>query len=245
MTSSMIKRTMMVMLAVFSFGFASAQDVHYYKLTRKQENGKSFTNVSGGQFITFMSDICYESNKKGIGVGHGKMTRNRAYSNSQYSVYQGSSYWGKDATFKFNADKSVLNVVLENGDVYIYKRTAAPSGQETCSLIRKSGGESGDYTSIPIYPPQPNPVQSPVPSVVPSSTPNSIPSPSSDSRHGSSIKEETCPACHGTKTCETCLGRGWRNNPFTNQHDTCPICRGRKTCQTCNGSGKVSKTVYY
>ena len=68
---------------------------------------------------------------------------------------------------------------------------------------------------------------------------------SSGSKHGSYVKEETCPACHGTKTCETCLGRGWRNNPFTNQHDTCPICRGRKTCQTCNGSGKVSKTVYY
>lgn len=68
---------------------------------------------------------------------------------------------------------------------------------------------------------------------------------SGGSKHGSYVKEETCPACHGTKTCETCLGRGWRNNPFTNQHDTCPICRGRKTCQTCNGSGKVSKTVYY
>ena len=34
---------------------------------------------------------------------------------------------------------------------------------------------------------------------------------SNDSKHGSKVKEETCPSCHGTKTCETCLGRGWRN----------------------------------
>ena len=26
------------------------------------------TNVSGGQFITFIGDICFESDKKGIGV---------------------------------------------------------------------------------------------------------------------------------------------------------------------------------
>ena len=67
---------------------------------------------------------------------------------------------------------------------------------------------------------------------------------SNGSKHGSYVKEETCPACHGTKTCETCLGRGWRNNPYTNQHDTCPICHGKKTCQSCNGTGKKSKTVY-
>lgn len=68
---------------------------------------------------------------------------------------------------------------------------------------------------------------------------------SSGSKHGSYVKEETCPACHGTKTCETCLGRGWRNNPYSGQSQQCPICHGRKTCQQCNGTGKVSKTVYY
>lgn len=160
MTSLMIKRSILVVLAFFSITFVSAQDVRYYKLTRKVENGKSSTNVSGGQFITFTGDICFESNHHGVGVNHGTLKRNPAYSNSQYSIYQGSSYWGKKADFKFNSDKSVLNVVLENGDVYIYKRATPPAGQETCSLIRKpssSGGNSGGtvvVTPSPVYPPQ-------------------------------------------------------------------------------------------
>lgn len=243
----MIKHSMLVMLALFSMAISSAQDVRYYKLTRKEENGKSYTNVSGGQFITFMSDICYESNKKGIGVGHGKMTRNGVYSNSQYSVYQGSSYWGKDATFKFNADKSVLNVVLENGDVYIYKRTTAPAGQETCSLIRKSGDESGSYTSTPIYPPQPNPVAPPVPSSVstpsPKTPPPSSPEPRKTKMPHTTYK--TCHICHGSGVCSTCNGKGWYNNPYGTGTVTCTLCNKGK-CRNCNGTGKVlGPTEYY
>ena len=124
------------------------------------------TNVSGGQFITFTGKICFESNNHGIGVNHGTMERNDYYSNSQYSVYQqitGSGcYWGKNADFKFNSDKSVLNVLLDNGDVYVYKRATAPAGQETCSLIRKSssGGNTGGvvvggFTPPPVYPVEP------------------------------------------------------------------------------------------
>ena len=44
--------------------------------------------------------------------------------------------------FKFNADKSVLNVVLNNGNIYVNKRSAAQTDLTTCSLIRtkKAGG---------------------------------------------------------------------------------------------------------
>ena len=56
----------------------------------------------------------------------------------------GSSYWGEAATFKFKSDLSVLNVVLENGDVYVYKRQVAPASATTCSLIRKKGNSSGN-----------------------------------------------------------------------------------------------------
>jgi len=238
---------MMVMMVLCCITFASAQDVRYYKQTRKIENGTSSTNVSGGQFITFTSDICFESNKHGVGVNHGTLKRNAAYSNSQYSIYQGSSYWGRETTFKFNVDKSVLNVVLENGDVYIYKRATAPAGQETCSLIRKSGGESGGYTSTPIYPPQPNPVAPPVPSSVAPPTPTTPSTPSPEPRKTKTphINYKTCHICQGDGVCPTCNGKGWYYNSYGTGKVACPNCSNGK-CWKCNGTGKVlGSTEWY
>lgn len=161
MTSSMNKWLVFALLAVFSIG-ASAQDVRYYKLSSTRIGGTTNKNVSGGQFITFVSDICFESSSKGVGVGHGTLTRNNNYSNAQYTTYQGSSYWGKNTSFKFNSDKSVLNVVLDNGDIYVYKRATPPAGATTCSLIRKpssSGSTGGTYVPQPVYPAQQYPQQ--------------------------------------------------------------------------------------
>ena len=45
-----------------------AQTTSYYKLTRQIVDGQSSTNVSGGQFITFNKDKCYESDKDGFTV---------------------------------------------------------------------------------------------------------------------------------------------------------------------------------
>ena len=247
----MIKRFMIVMLTLFSIAFASAQDVRYYKLTRKVEKGNSITNVSGGQYITFTGKICFESNNHGVGVNHGTMERNDNYSNSQYSVYQqktGSGcYWGKEATFKFNSDKSVLNVLLDNDDVYVYKRSNAPTGQETCSLIRKSGGEGEGCTSISIYPPQPNPIVPPVPSsvIIPTTTPSSSPDYREPSKPHSTDKSNTrkCPRCNGKGRivydthppmfglddykvkCNEC---GEYHLASTgHSHITCPLCHGK------------------
>lgn len=235
----------MVILVFHSIIIVSAQDVRYYQLTRKVENGNSSASVSGGQFITFIGKNCFESNNHGVGVNHGTMERNDNYSNSQYSVYQqktGSGcYWGKDATFKFNADKSVLNVVLENGDVYIYKRATAPAGQETCSLIRISGGGNGGYTSTSIYPPQPNPIAPPVPSSVapPTSTVPPIPSPEPRKTKMPHSTYKTCPLCHGSGKCNTCNGTHRSLNGFTGKYIECPNCKPDGKCSYCNGTGKV------
>lgn len=134
-----------------------AQEVSYYKLVRANSN----RDVSGGQFITFIGKQCYESNRHGVSVDNGRLTINSSYSNSQYTTYQGSSYWGSSTTFKFNADKSVLNVVLDNGDIYVYKRVTPPAGVTTCSLIRQksSSSGSGSYTPMPTYPVQQYPQQ--------------------------------------------------------------------------------------
>lgn len=131
-------------------GFAQT---YYYKLTKKSVNNVVSTDVSGGQFITFMADICYESTSKGLGVGHGKLTRSSV--DNQYKTYKGSSYWG-NATFRFKADLSKLNVITDNGDVWMYTRTTAPASATTCSLIRKGGSGSHTGTNHSLTPPPDN-----------------------------------------------------------------------------------------
>lgn len=224
------------LLAVFSIG-ASAQDVRYYKLSSIRIGGVTNKNVSGGQFITFVSDICFESSSKGVGVGHGTLTRNNNYSNAQYTTYQGSSYWGKNTSFKFNSDKSELNVVLDNGDIYVYKRATPPAGATTCSLIRKpsSGGSTGGtYVPQPVYPAQQYPQQQYPQQQQPSqqqSNPGYTPRPA---------EPKDCGVCYGTGKCRTCHGKGTVTNlgigSGTHPCPNCPNHSGR--CQWCNGTGK-------
>ena len=241
----MNKMNKIIILIIFNFVgvTATAQNVSYYKLSSIRHGGNTNKSVSGGQFITFLSDICYESDNKGMGVGHGSLSRNNGYSNSQYTVYQGSSYWGKSTTFKFNADKSVLNVVLDNGDVYVYKRATAPAGQETCSLIRKPGGGGGGSVVV-----------TPTPTIIdpynPTPTPNPIPNPNPDPNPRKLVYE--------TVKCTRCNGTGQMPYdtypPMFGQPDSdvwCGTCsryykksRGHThvTCTECKGSGTVTKT---
>lgn len=68
----------------------------------------------------------------------------------------GKSYWGNDAVYAFNADKSVLNVITETGMILVYKRATTPNGVYTCSLIRKTEtlNDQNNPTNVynPVYP---------------------------------------------------------------------------------------------
>lgn len=217
---------------LFGVTALSAQDVRYYKLSSTRIGGTTNKNVSGGQFVNFISDICFESNNKGVGVGHGTLTRNDNYSNSQYTTYQGSNYWGNNTTFKFNADKSVLNVVLDNGDIYVYKRATPPAGVTTSSLIRKKK-EGGGYIPTP----NPLPQYTPQPPVPPSPAPDPYRKP--DSPQPTPTPQRTqCGCCGGTgrvekddaislgfqkKYCNEC-----RREVFASHyHAPCNCCNGR------------------
>lgn len=130
---------------------------YYYKLDRIVRNGVSSTNTSGGQFITFNSRCCYESDKAGYSVGNGRL--DYKYVENGLKVYYGESYLGSNSTCLVTQDLNTVNLKAENV-VYVYKRSTPPSGVTTCSLIRKntpsySSSEEnvgGDYTVMPSQP---------------------------------------------------------------------------------------------
>lgn len=117
---------------------------YYYKLEKEKRGNTVNTNVKGGQFITFLDNCCYESDKNGNGVGHGQLIRDFKKSDVN-KVYSGASYWGQ-ADFVFNTGLTRLNVRDKNGNIYVYVKGTAPQNQKTCSLIRKNSG--GTSSSI-------------------------------------------------------------------------------------------------
>ena len=116
------------------------QTTYYYKLTKKIQNGNEYTNTAGGQFITFAGNKCYDSDKYGISVGNGQLVYEDQYS-SNSKTYIGQSYFG-NVVYRFKVDLSVLNVIVNDNLIYVYKRQTAPSSATTCSLIRKRSGTS-------------------------------------------------------------------------------------------------------
>lgn len=146
----------LILLLIFLPLQMLGQKTYYYQLRKMVHNRVATTNVSGGQFITFSGGLCFESNKNGVGVGHGTMKRRDKYSTSGFVVYIGESYWGKDATFKFTNDLATLNVIAKNGDKFLYKRVTPPASVTTCSLIRKPSSSGGGGSSgggvIPVQP---------------------------------------------------------------------------------------------
>lgn len=224
----------------------TAQETYFFKLSRTVDPDKrSNTNVSGGQFITFIDNICYESDKKGMGVGHGSLTLNKSYSSNIFSVYMGKSYWGDKASFKFNSDKSVLNVILDNGTVYVYKRSTPPANVTTCSLIKgKSSGGNNVAPPInnsgPAYTPPPphmNNVSGTVPSKTLKTKEIRYKEDCPNCRGKGSIIQNTYPATFGTNLpdvwCSEC-GR----------YFSADVGHTHRQCNHCRGTGKVEKVRY-
>ena len=123
-------------LATFCIPVAS-QETYYYKLKRCIIEGVSSTDVTGGQFVSFIGNVCYESDSQGRGVGHGTLQYKQEYTKNGIIFYWGNSFYGKETAFRFNEDKTILNVTSSAGNTYIYSRCIPPDGVTTCSLIRK------------------------------------------------------------------------------------------------------------
>lgn len=221
----------------------TAQETYFFKLSRTVDPDKrSNTNVSGGQFITFIDNICYESDKKGMGVGHGSLILNKSYSSNTFYVYMGESYWGNKASFKFNSDKSVLNVILDDGTVYVYKRSTPPANVTTCSLIKgktSSGGAPPANNPVPAYTPHP-PINNGSGSV-----------PSKILKTKEIRYQEDCPVCKGKKTIvqNTYPATFGTNLPDVwcsecGRYFSADVGHTHRQCNHCRGTGKVEKVRY-
>lgn len=222
----------MIFISLLSIN--SYSQTYYYKQTKTvKANGSVVNGGNGGQFITFKQSICFESNKKGIGVGHGVLEFSRNYSD-KFKTYVGNSYWGKETVFRFSQDLTRLNVCLDNGTVYVYSKATPPANQATCSLIRpksSSGGGGGNIIVTPI-PGGSN-------GTISGSSTNQQPRNHEQEKRDILNKTvgENCGACKGSGKCHACNGTKVAHS-MGNTY-TCTVCDRNGNCGACNGTGKT------
>lgn len=210
---------------------------YYYKLTKKIEAGNVYTNTAGGQFITFLGNTCYESDKDGRNVGNGELTYNPHYS-KKLKIYLGTSYFGNNAKFKFTQDRNLLNVETSDGRIYVYKKQRAPSSVTTCSLIRKNKNSnlaSEGYIHVNPMPDYDGTYSENGATTTPIQNENTTNKRQQTKYtcslcHGKRrIVKDTYPALYGTKDyqvrCNECGGYFLRSTGHT--HITCPQCHGK------------------
>lgn len=229
-------------LSIMIFAIVScsvhAKQTYYYRVSKKIVNEVVNTNVSGGQFITFLSSVCYESDINGVEVGHGMLEKDKNLSTNSIITFSGRSYWDNRTLYRFSADYSKLNICLEDGTIFVYVRSTPPSGQTTCSLIRKKSQSDINVDS-------PSALQYAYPYNTNNGSSNSnsnTTSTSSQTKKWKTItRVEDCSQCHGSGKCSTCNGKGWYNGIYG--PIDCPNCDGHKTgrCRGCHGSGHIEK----
>ncbi len=229
-----MKKNILLFSTLLLFCFTSiAQTTYYYKLTKKKVNGVISENVSGGQFITIIKDGCYESDKDGFSVNHGKIKYNRT--ENGYLIYLGPTYYGENTMLLFKSDYSSFNIKTMDGNVYVYKRATPPAGVTTCSLIRKPAPTTTP-SSQPFIPPVPATTY-PV-TTYPQTTTTSSSSSSTSQPATTTTATRTCARCHGsgredrddgvcfgldTKYCNECN----RTVSCSHYHVTCQLCHGK------------------
>lgn len=143
-----------ILFVLILFGQNIDAQTYYYQFTKSIIKGKSDTNVSGGQFITFDGKKCFESDKYGNNVGNGTMSYDSEVSTQTgLETFWGNCYWSKNGYMTFNADRSLMNIETNTGKIYVYKRATAPANVTTCSLIRETeqsngGGDGGGVVIV-------------------------------------------------------------------------------------------------
>ena len=207
----------------------SAQKTYYYKMVKKCEKGVESTDVSGGQFVTFYPNMCFESTRDGYGIGHG--TLKLVSKTNEAIVYRGMSYWDNTTVFKFLNNNSKMLVITASGDQYGYVYTTAPNTATTCSLIRKNKPVQSSGIDVPV------PINN--------DFVNENVKPQNNRNTTVQKKVRPCRACNGVgsikKSIGTVAGYGLDNSKwycaecgtsFSRRHT-------HQRCTNCNGTGQV------
>ena len=232
-----MKKKLSIVLLALCLILSAYSQTYYYQLNKRLINNEMDTQVSGGQFISFIADICYESTRNGMNVGHGKLTKKSA--NTQFKEYKGDSYWGT-ATFKFKSDLSKLNVITSDGEVWVYTRTTAPASATTCSLIRGRREGRSDSNNGVGYPPS----QTVNVNVYENSS-SGITCESGSQKQTGTWVTETCTSCNGTGKSVAKVSAPYYGGTRTKTY--CATCgdydypHSHKTCGICNGKGYVKR----
>lgn len=132
-----------LLIALISFVYIDAKDIYCYRLTKSSDVK---IKVGVYQFISFVGDQCFESDKNGRSVGNGTMNKNDYLSDSIKTIYNGTCFCGSEAKYEFTANKARLTVFSSKGNRYSFERVLPPSGVQTCSFIKeKSSGNNYNY----------------------------------------------------------------------------------------------------
>lgn len=244
-------RVLFVVIALCCSSAICAQTTYYYKLTKKIQDGVEYTNTAGGQFVSFVNNICYDSDKYGISVGNGQLTFYEEYSNTS-KTYIGNSYFG-NVVYRFKTDMSVLNIIVNKNLIYVYTKTTPANNILTCSLIRKKETNSGSG-EIKVNTSQFQFNTAPMPVNTYSGGYDNNNTNTNKNNKGlekakeyyDSYGEKDCPSCHGSGTCSTCNGKGWFYSSYGTGKVDCPNCcySNKGKCGRCCGTGKVYGKKY-
>lgn len=222
-----MKKVIAIISCLMLVTLALNAQTYYYKMCSFTQGGATYTNVSGGQFITFRGAMCMETDAKGKPCGNG--TLQRTIQNKD--LYIGSSFWGPKTKFVFSSDRSSLKVTAPDGAVYSYQRSNAPQGVTTSSLISGgNGGSGGVYVTTPV------------------NSSGSGAASHSSSSSGSNYKKtehpKKCQRCLGSGVCPKCGGKGTYNNMGAGGYTRCPSCGGTGKCTMCHGKGTYGSEWY-
>lgn len=113
------KYFLFILFLLFVYNIGHSQ-TYYYKQIKVIQNQIEKIGNETGQFITFNSKGCYDSDKEGISVGNGFLKYIKTENNIR--IYKGDSYWG-EAYYYVSIDFKRINIKLRNKfEIYVYTK---------------------------------------------------------------------------------------------------------------------------
>lgn len=190
------------------------QTYYYRQIMQIGPDGQKNKGDLTGQFITFNTKGCYDSDKEGYTVNNGFLKY--IQKSNDILVYYGNSYWGK-CYYYFNSSRGRLNVKTDKM-IFVYERVAnVPVQVLTSSKIK--GKDSSPAWVAPVTLPLLEGNDNGVPPVKRTST--------------------RCRSCNGTGHCPVCKGKGWYKNINDGKIYDCFECHGSGRCGVCYGKGVI------